>query len=377
MQVRQIDTTNPRDVRAFIRFPAKLYRGNPYWVPTMDGEMKNSLDPQVHPFYEHSRAAFFLAESGGNILGRVAILDNKRYRQAPGKSTTGLFYYFEVVNNFDVANALFEAGFQWAQSQGIDTLIGPKGFAQGDSIGMLVEGFDYMPAVGIAYNMEYYPAFLERLGFEKESDLRSGHLIADDYELPDRVHRLAEKIQKRRGFHVKQFTTKDELRRWIPDVRVVYNQAFASVPEFIPITEDEVWLIAEKILSIADPRLLKLVFKGDDLVGFLFAYPNISKGLQKARGRLWPLGWLYLMQEFKRTKSVDINGIGLLPEHQGLGATAILYTELEKTVRDFGFEYADLVQINETNLKSFGEASNLGANWHKRHRIYKINLRRE
>ncbi len=374
MQVRQIDLNNRHDVRRFIRFPAKLYRGHPHWVPTMEGEMRAALDAEAHPFYQHSQAAFFIAESDNEILGRVAILDNKRYRQAPGKSASGLFYYFEVVEDLNVAEALFSAGFQWAREQGITTLTGPKGLAQGDSIGMLVQGFDFMPAMGIAYNMEYYPEFLDRLGFEKESDLLSGYLIADDYELPDRVHQLAEKIKKRRGFHVKQFSTKKELHQWIPDVRTVYNQAFATVPEFVPITEDEVWLIAEKILSIANPRLLKLVFKGDDLVGFLFAYPNICRGLQKAKGRIWPLGWLHLMLEFKHTKAVDINGIGLLPEHQGLGATAILYTELEKTVRDFGFEYADLVQINETNMKSFGEASNLGANWHKRHRVYKISF---
>ncbi|MBC8504259.1 MAG: hypothetical protein ISR58_14210 [Anaerolineales bacterium] len=370
MQVRQIDTSNPGDVRKFIRFPSTLYKGNPYWVPTMEGEMKAALNPKAHPFYQHSQAAFFVAESDKKVFGRLAVLDNKRYRQTPKKSATGLFYYFEVVEDIKVAEALFETGIHWAKEQGIDTLTGPKGLAQGDSIGILAEGFDFMPAMGIAYNMAYYPDFMERLGFEKESDLLSGYLRADEYQLPERVHQLAEKIKKRRGFHVKQFSTKDELRLWIPKVREVYNQAFATVPEFVPITEDEVWLIADKILSIADPRLLKLVFKGEDLVGFLFAYPNICKGLQKTNGRLWPFGWLHLVREFKRTKAVDINGIGLLPEHQGLGATAILYTELEKTVRDFNFEYADLVQINETNMKSFGEASNLGANWHKRHRIY-------
>jgi len=370
MHVRQIDASDPSDVRQFIRFPTALYKDNPYWVPTMEGEMKAALNPEIHPFYQHSQAAFFIAERGEKALGRIAILDNKRYRKK-SKSETGLFYYFEVVDDFEVARALIEQGCQWAKAQGMQSLIGPKGFAQGDSIGMLVEGFDFIPAMGIAYNMAYYPDFLERLGFEKESDLLSGYLKAEEYRLPERVHQLAEKIKKRRGFHVKQFTTKDDLRRWIPDVREVYNQAFATVPEFVPISEDEVWLIADKILSIADPKLLKLVFKGDNLVGFLFAYPNISKGLQKAKGRMWPIGWLHLMLEFRRTKWLDINGIGLLPEHQGLGATAILYTELEKTVNDFGFEYADIVQINETNMKSFGEASNLGANWHKRHRIYK------
>ncbi len=371
MKVRQIDTNNSSDVRRFVRFPFELYRENKFWVPTMEAEMKTALDPETHPFYQHSEAAFFLAQSNGKTQGRLAVLDNKRYRRALEKSTTGLFYFFEVVEDIQVAKALFEAGFRWARSRGIDTLIGPKGLAQGDGIGMLVEGFDYLPAMGISYNLDYYPDFMVELGFQKESDLLSGFISADEYQLPQRVHDLARRVRERRGFHVKKFNTKDELRAWIPNVREVYNQAFATVPEFVPITEEEVWVIADRILSIADPKLLKLVFKGDTLVGFLFSYPNISKGLQRARGRLWPLGWWHLMREFKRTKMLDINGIGLLPGHQGVGATAVLYSELEKTVREFGFEYADLVQINETNLKSFSESDHLGATWHKRHRVYK------
>jgi hypothetical protein len=370
MQVRQIDTSNAQDVRKFIHFPSELYKNNPYWVPTMEGEMKAALNPGVHPFYQHSQAAFFLAEHEGKTLGRIAILDNKRYRER-SKKDAGLFYYFEVIKDFEVARALMDHSCQWAKDQGINELVGPKGLAQGDSIGLLVKGFEYVPSMGIAYNMAYYPEFLEKMGFEKESDLVSGYLKAEEYQLPERVHQLAEKIKKRRDFYVKQFNTKDELREWIPAVREVYNQAFAAVPEFVPITEDEVWLIADKILSIADPRLLKLVFKEENLVGFLFAYPNINHGLQKARGRLWPFGWWHLMREFKRTKWLDINGIGLLPEHQGVGATAILYTEMENTVRNYDFDYADIVQINETNMKSFGEASNLGVKWHKSHRIYR------
>lgn len=370
MRVRKIDPSNTHDVNKFIKLPFRLYRGNPYWVPPMFSEMRTVMDSSQHPFYEHSQAAFFLAEQNGKPVGRVAILDNKRYREKSG-TDTGLFYFFESVDDFDVAEAVFEAGIAWAKEQDITALTGPKGFAQGDSLGMLVKGFDYTPAMGIAYNFEYYPTFMERLGFKKESDLLSGFLKADNYRLPKKLHKLADKIKARRGFHVRQFKTKDELREWVPQVRAVYNQAFTHVPEFVPISAEEIWLIAEKILSIADPELLKLVFKEDKLVGFLFAYPNINEGMKKARGRLFPFGWWHLMRAFRTTKAVDLNGIGLLPEHQGVGAGAILYTEMEKTVHDYGFEHADFVQINELNRKSFAEATSAGVNWHKAHRIYK------
>lgn len=371
MEVRKIDPNNPKDVKKFIKLPFKLYRDNPYWVPPMNAEIRTAMDSDKHPFYNHSQAAFFLAEENGKAVGRVAILDNKRYRQNSG-TETGLFYFFESVNDFEAAEAVFEAGISWAKEQGITALTGPKGMAQGDSLGMLVKGFDYLPAMGIAYNFEYYPKFMERLGFKKESDLLSGYLKAADYRLPKKLHALADRVMQRRGFHVRQFQTKDELREWIPHVRNVYNEAFGNVPEFVPIGEDEIWLIAEKILSIADPQLLKLVFKNEKLVGFLFAYPNINQGMQKARGRLLPLGWWHLMRAIKTSKAVDLNGIGLLPDHQGVGAGAILYTEMEKTIHDYGFEHADFVQINELNRKSFAEATSAGVNWHKAHRIYKL-----
>ncbi len=372
MHVRQIDLANHKDVRQFILFPFDLYADNPYWVPPLITERELALNPDKHPFYQHSEAAFFLAERDGETVGRIAILNNRRYREQT-RSPTGLFYFFEVIDDLEVARALFEAGYAWASKRGIKILRGPKGLAQGDGFGMLVEGFDYLPAMGIPYNHAYYPRLMDALGFEKESDLRSGYFSADEhkFELPERAHKLAERVKKRRGMHVKRFETKDELRQYIPLVRQVYNQSFGGVPEFVPITEAEIDIIAERILSIADPRLLKLIFKGDELIGFAFTYPNIAKGLQKARGRLFPFGWYYLKQDFKRTKMLDGNGIGILPEHQGVGATAVLFSELEKTIKNNGFKHVEIVQINEKNHKSFNEIDHLGATWHKRHRVYK------
>ncbi len=371
MRARQIDLKNRRDVRRFIRFPFRLYGGNPYWVPPMEAEMRAALNPAAHPYYRHSEAAFFLAEQDSQVTGRLAVLNHTRYRQQPGCADRGLFCFFECVDDLEVARALFDAGAAWAAQRGIRTLVGPKGMAQGDGQGILVEGFDYLPAMGIPYNLPYYGGLLEALGFEKQDDLLSGFLRAEEYQLPERIFKLAERVKARRGFSVREFKTKDELRALVPQVRRVYNQAFADVPGFVPVTEEEVRAIADRILSIADPRLIKLVFKGEEVAGFLFAYPNIGRGLQKARGRMWPLGWWYILREFKRTRMLDINGIGLLPGYQGVGATAVLYTELERTVRQFGFEFADIVQINEENLKSFSEMDHLGVSWHKRHRIYR------
>ena len=372
MNIRKIDTENKSDVRRFIKFPFDLYKDNPYWVPPMMPDMKLALNRERHPFFKYSQADFFLAEDGKRVLGRIAAIDNQRYKEFTGQNT-GFFYFFEVAEDIQVARALFNTAFDWARARGLEHIIGPKGLAQGDGLGLLVEGFKYKPAMGIPYNPKYYKHFITDNGFEKSIDYLSGYFTTD-YQIPERIHKLSERVQKRRGFKVKNFKSKDEVREWIPKIGEVYNQAFATVPTFIPITEDEVQMIAERILSIADLQLVKLIFKDEDLIGFLFSYHNISAGIQKAKGRLFPFGWYHIMQEFKKTRWVDINGIGLVPDHQGLGATAVLYSELEKSIRAFPFEIVDVVQVAEENLKSFTEASNLGVTWHKRHRIYKRSL---
>ena len=367
MRVRKIDTTNPRDVRQFINLPFELYKNDPLWVPPLITEMKFILNRSEHPFYQHSEADFFLAESGGQTLGRVAVLNNRNHNQY-NNSRNAFFGYFESVEDQQVAQALFQVALDWAGGRNLDTLKGPKGLLSGDGLGILIEGFEHRPAIGIAYNPPYYIDLLQACGFEKESDYLSGHLQRD-YELPRRVFKLAERVKHRRGFWIKKFANKDEMRAWAPRIREVYNQSFGDVWGFTPITEAEVQVIADRLATIAHPQLIKLVMKDDRVVGFLFAYHDISAGLQKARGRLWPLGWLYILLGFRRTKWANINGIGLLPEHQGVGADTVLITELEKSLRQFNFEHADVVQISEDNAKSMGEMQALGVTWYKRHRV--------
>lgn len=368
MQVRRLDTSRPRDVRAFVEFPFRLYRDCALWVPPMVADMRRVLDRERHPFYQHSTAEFFVVESGGEIVGRVAVLDHRRFNTFRQQRTV-FFYYLEMAEDPAIAQMLFSAGFDWARSRGLDTLIGPKGFLQADGQGLLVEGFEHRPAVGIAYNYPYYDAYVQACGLQPIADYLSGHLT-NAQQLPQRFCDVAERAKQQRSFWVKSFASEHELREWVPQIGRLYNESFAEHWEFCPVTDAELKAITDRLISIADPRLIKLVMKGDDVIGFVFAFHDISEGLQKARGHLWPLGWYHLLRAFKRTKWVNFNGLGILPQHQGVGANAVLYTELVKTVLDFGFEHADVVQVGEYNLKSLGESRAVGVQWYKRHRIY-------
>lgn len=372
MEIRKIDTSRARDVRRFIDFPFTLYRGCPQWVPPMVSDMKLALNRDKYPFYRHSTADFFVAEEGDRTLGRIAVIDNRRYNESHG-SNTAFFYFFEVVEDLDVARALIAAASEWALDRELDVMIGPRGLLRGDGHGLLVEGFEHRPAMGIPYNFSYYPSFLEELGFEKEIDFLSAHLTRDQ-KLPQRFFDIAEKVKERRGLRVMSFTSKRELRRWVPEVQKINNEAFADGWGHYPIDEAEVNAVADRFLAVADPRLIKLVMKGEKVVGFVLGYPDISAGIQRAKGRLWPFGWLHILLEFKRTNWVNFNGVGLLPEHQGVGANAVLYTELAKSVLAFDFDHADLIQVADTNIESMGEVRAVGGEWYKRHRIYRRRL---
>lgn len=372
MEIREIDTSCARDVKRFINLPFELYRDSAQWVPPLVSDMRLALDRDKYPFYRHSTADFFIAVEGDRTLGRIAVLDNQPYNTCHN-SATAFFYYFEVVEDLDVARALFNAAFDWARDRGLNLMIGPRGLLRGDGHGLLVEGFEHRPAMGVPYNPPYYASHLETLGFEKEIDFLSAYL-GGDFDLPQRFYDMADKVKERRGFWVKSFTSKQELRRWVPKVQHVNNEAFTEVWGYYPIDEAEANAVADRFLAAADPQLIKLVMKGDEVVGFVIGYPDISAGIQRANGRIWPFGWLHLLIEFRRTKWTNFNGAAILPEHQGAGASVVLYTELAKSVLDFGFRHADLVQVAENNVESRGEVDAVGGEWYKRHRIYRRRL---
>lgn len=374
MHIRRVDPASRRDVSRFVGFPFRLYRDHPLWVPPFVDEARTELDPRRHPFYQHSEAAFFLALSEGSVLGRLAVLDNRRYNERHG-ARTAWFYHFDAIDDRDVSRALFNAGFDWARGRGLDRIWGPKGLAHTDGQGVLIEGFEHRPAIGVPYNYPYYATLIEDAGLEKTLDFLSWYMDRQ-VGLPERFLEVAEKVKQRRGYRSLIHESKDELRAFIPQVMSVYNDAFKEVQGFVPVSEAEAWAIGERILSIADPELFSLLFRGEELVGFVLAYPDISAALQRCRGRLWPTGWFHLLREFRRTRWININGMGILERHRGLGGNALLYAELYRILIDHPqYEFADLVQIQETNVRIFQEMEALGVRPWKKHRVYERSLR--
>ncbi len=372
MRARKIDTGSRRDRRLFARFPFDLYKNCVLWVPPLASEMTTVLDRSKHPFYRHSEADFFVVESEGQVLGRVAALHNRNYSRHHG-APTGFFYYFDVIEDSQASAALLDAVADWCRERQIQSILGPRGFLRSAGIGLLVEGFEYLPAVGISYNFPYYDRLVSEAGFEKETDYLSGRLESSQTMNP-RVYEIAERVRQRSNFWVKTFRSKVEMRQWIPRVNQVHDEAFHNNPGYYPSTPEEFEMIAGNMIQVADPRLIKLIMKGDDVAGFVITYADINRALQATGGQLWPFGWMRILWEIRHSKTVDCNGLGMLPQYQGLGGNALLYVELEKTLRSFGFEHGELVQVDERNFKSKADMEAIRVHWHKRHRLYRKTL---
>ena len=194
----------------------------------------------------------------------------------------------------------------------------------------------------------------------------------ENFNLPDRIHSIAERVKKRGTLRVLRFTSKGELKLWAQRIGKAYNAAFVNNWEYAPLSEREIDFVLSTILDVADPKLIKVIAHDDEAVGFLLGFLDLSEGLQKAKGKLLPFGIFHLLSSMKNTTWIAVNGAGILPEFQGRGGNALLYSELEKTVKEkkYKFEHCDMTQIAETALQMRRDLINLGGKPYKNHRVY-------
>lgn len=374
MKIIKIDQNYSKDVSLWVDFPFRLYKDCVQWVPPLKSGAKKLLVRHKHPFYQHSDADFFVVKKGAEVLGRICLFENKHYNEY-NQEKAAFFGYFDVVEDLEAARALFNFGDEWARKRDLNVIFGPKGFIGAAAGGFLVEGFEHRPALDIAYNYPYYDEFIKACGFDKFRDNVSGYLSPTGKgDIPERVIQIAERVAERRGYWVKSFKSKGELKAIAPDIGRLHRAAFKNIPGFYPLTDDEVEWMAEELFSVADPNLIKFVMKDDEPIGFFFGYPDISAGLKKANGYLFPLGWLYILAEKSRTEWMNINAGGILPEYQGRGANAVLYLEISKAILATGFKHIDFEQVGEENALSLADNMTFGVEWYKRHRVYKKDL---
>lgn len=370
--IEHVDTQSDTYVNRFVELPYRLYATHPLWVPPIRDDVALYLNRQTHPIHQNFEIDFFIAVRDGQDVGRLAVM-MPRYGDDYQGERVAQFALFDCKNDLEAATALFERASIWAGGHGLERIFGPTRltFLEGD--GILVEGFEYPQVMYMTpYNYEYYANLIEAAGFEKEVDFLSCQVDIKTQQLPDWLHTVADRVRQSGNLHIQSFATIEELFQNVPQLLAVLQNSLAGNESLGGASQDEVMFAVQHALKIGvAPQLIKTIRHKDEIVGALLAFPNLSTAFQRLQGRF---DQAVLQQEIETTPDIVINGFGILPEFQFQGFNALLFSEIEKSVRAAGIQTVTIIQIAETTGRMKNDMTALGIRPTQRHRRYTCNL---
>jgi GNAT superfamily N-acetyltransferase len=370
VEIRLVETK--KELKTFIKVPFEIYKGDPYWVPPLMMDELDTFTPSKNPAFEHAEARLFLAYKDGKAVGRIiGILSHAANDKYNTKNLR--FGWFDTINDYEVARTLLLAVENWGKELGMETLTGPHGFSDLDPEGMLVEGFDQLPTISVYYNFPYYPEFVEKYGFEKEIDYLEFRSVAPhETGIPPKLLRLGERIKERSGVKLHKFKNKPELKKRTVDLFHLLNDAFEEIYGSVPLSEKQIKYYVKKYFSFVDKDLIQLaVDEKDEAIGFMIAMPSLSKGFQKAKGRLFPFGWFHILRALKNYEVLDFYLAGIKKSYRGQGVDLLMVLEVVQVALKKGVKYAESNPELETNKKIHAQWKYFNPTQHKRRRIYK------
>lgn len=349
VEVRQIHSE--ADMRKFVEFNLKLYKGNPYHVPGLIKDELGTLNPRTNPAFQFCEAAYFLAYRNGEIVGRIAGIINHRANETWNQNNAR-FGFVDFINDDEVVDALFDAVIKWAKKHKKDMLQGPMGFTDLDHEGMLVEGFDQIGTMATIYNYAYYPHQLERLGFIKDQDWKEFKIMIPD-AIPEKHQRISNIVRQKYGLKTVKFRTRKEVEPYAHRIFETLNQAYSVLYGFSELSKEQIDYYVKQYIPMIHLDFVTLIVRESDdkVVAFAITIPNLSRALQKARGKMYPFGWFHLAKDLymKGNPVVDLYLIGVIPEYQNKGVNALLFDDLIPVFQKAGIKYAESNPELETN----------------------------
>lgn len=365
--------SSKKELKTFIRFNYELYKGNPYSVPDLYDDMLNTFSSKKNAAFEFCEAEYFLAYKDNKVVGRVAAIINNRANQTWDKKEVR-FGWIDFIDDEEVSSALLKAVEDWGKQKGMDTITGPLGFTDMDAEGMLIEGFDQLGTMATIYNYPYYPQHMEKLGFEKDADWVEFKLYVPD-QLPEKFVRISEIILQKYKLKIKKLTRKEiKEKHYGQKIFDLINEAYAPLYGFSKMTQGQIDKYVNTYLPLLDLRMVSIVETEDgELVAAGISMASLSKALQKAKGRILPFGWFYLLKALfiKRPKVLDLLLVGVKPEYQSKGVNALLFYDLVPTFKKMGFVYGESNPELEENKKVQAQWSAFESVQHKRRRAFK------
>ena len=372
IKVKQV--LNSSDLELFIKFPMELYKGNPYYVPPLINEEKSIWMKEENPALQYSEAAQFLAYKGENIVGRIAVMINHKEEKELGIRKVR-FGWLDFIDDIEVSKALINTAIEYAKSKGISKIEGPMGFTNLDKAGMLTKGFDKLATMIGIYNFDYYPKHMEQLGLVKEKEWVEFEINFPD-TLPDKVEKFSRLIAEKYELELVKFKAKKDILPLVDSMFKLLDDTYKNLSTYTPITEEQIKHYKEKYFKFIDKDYIVCIKdKSGSLISFAITMPSYSKALQKAKGKLFPFGWWHLLNAGKKNDRANFYLIGIHPQYQKRGVTAIIFKEIYETFKKKG------VKFLETNPE-LEENASIQALWqdynpinHKRRRTYSLEIK--
>ena len=375
MRVKRVETK--REMDDFVRLPNRIYAGNPYYVPDLEIDVRETFDPQSPALDQSEIQAFVAYDAKGEPVGRVAGIINHRAKEKWHQLNVR-FGFIEFVDDLSVSSALLNAVEAWGRERGMTRVQGPMGIFDFDKEGMLVEDFDQLGSMITIYNPPYYPRHMEALGYEKEVDWVQV-LIEVPREVPARYARVARLSEEMFGLRVRKLTGVDIFKRgYGKKVFELLNQAYAPLFGYTELSDRQIDLYVRRYFPLIDKRLIPVVEnEAGELIGVAITMGSLSHALRKANGRLMPFGWFHLLRSLKwrNEEKAEMLLIAVRPDYQGLGVNALFFHDLIPIYNRCHFRWAETGPQLEDNVRELSQWKPLHPTLTKRRRCYKKEIK--
>ncbi len=373
MNVTIREVVSRKDLKRFINFPFKLYAQCEYWVPPLImGEMQ-TLRKDVNPAFEYCEAKYWLAYKDGKIAGRIAGIINSRSIDKWGVRLVRVGW-IDFIDDMEVSGALFATVENWAKERGLEGVHGPLGFTDMDNEGLLVEGFEKMPTIANIYNYPYYVDHFEKHGYSKVEDWLQ-YLFNASQPIPDKVQRINNLILQKYNLKVLRFSSIREILPRAREVFEVLNASFANLYEFVALTDKEIDYYVKQYFSFIKPEFVCFIADATDkIIAFGISMPSLSKAMQKAKGRLFPFGFIHVLKALRKNDTIDLYLNGVLPEWQNKGVHSLYYSELNKAYIRNNIKTAISNPQLESNVNAISAWKNYEKELYIRRRCYRKNI---
>jgi hypothetical protein len=360
---------NRKKLKEFIFLPRKVHAGHSNWVPPIYSDEWSFFDPRKNQALTYSDTMLFIAYRNGIPAGRIMGIVNRKYNRLH-KESTARFYAFDCFNDKDISHLLLNAVEHWARSKGMKKIIGPFGFSDKDPQGVQILGFEYIPVIATPTNLPYLPALIEQEEYKKEFDCFS-YFLKIPHEIPEIYNRISERILQRNNIRLLEFKSRSELKPWIIPVLKLVNQTYNSIYGFLPMEEKEMMELAKKYLFLLNSAYTKIIVNEIyEPIAFIVASPDISRGIIKAEGKIFPFGFIHILSSARNSTQLNLYLGAVKMEFRNLGLTALLGKKIFETAQQNGLLTIDSHLILESNKSMRALLEGLGAQLYKKYRVY-------